>query len=45
MPGGEFGEDSSGNCNEADEDLCRVIIMNTWFSKKVVHLAMWKHSA
>ena len=45
------GRHGIGICNEAGEkllELCAVnslTIMNTWFQKKQVHLATWKHPA
>lgn len=48
---GVRGRYGVGNCNEAGEDFlqfCTInnfTIMNTWFCKKPIHLATWKHPA
>ena len=48
---GVRGRHGVGVCNEAGErflEFCAVnqfTIMNTWFAKKAIHLATWKHPA
>ena len=48
---GVRGRHGIGTCNEAGERLLefcvvnQLTIMNTWFAKKAIHLATWKHPA